>query len=234
MAQAVSLAPYIDRDIIAQQKLQNNDPYKTAVENNPMMALESYKSALNALMITLGNENMALSIATMKALTGALNAMSSAFAKDPQMGAQLMLIADALKVLAPVIATIAIAAPAIIALKTLLPGFAALRLGPQGAIAAGAADLLLTNADKVPRTSKDIATGNWKDIGAMLWSGIQAGIHAQPAQRAADAVTVLVKNFIDSNEVGSHVVKSTVKANSTAQTGTGDYDSRRSAPPVDH
>lgn len=233
MAQAVNLAPYINRDVLAQKALQNKDPYSTAVSGNPLMALESYRAALNALQITLGQDNMAVSIASMKALTLALNALTDVFKADPALGAQMMMVANALKIIAPAIAFLSIAVPAIQAGKVVAAGVGLAGTAGEGAVGGVLGPLALAGA---------VAYGAKK---AFDWTQIKfadgldklglhrvASLEAQAAgmSRAdADArYNITVKNYIDGKEVAGHVVQSVVKGANTPETGTGTFDARRS------
>ena len=124
MAQMLSVAQLIDRDLHAAQQYRAQNPtgnelYQGVVAGSPMMVAQQMRANIQALQIEFGSANMTVTIAMMKALTLALQGLDAVFAADPALPMIIGALAGALKVLAPAIGLFAIGAPAYLAFKNL-------------------------------------------------------------------------------------------------------------------
>jgi hypothetical protein len=254
MAQILTQAPNIARDIAAFRRMQNGDAYGTAVENNPVMHQKALQAQIDATWATFGQQTMTMNVDALRAATKALRALNDVL-KVPGIAPTLELVAAALLALSVSLAAIL---PVVLAYKSagLLKGMGG-KAGLGGKVGAGAAaigkDYLLPLAGgEIARDALNAADpGNsmdaWADkhIPGYAWLDYHlnkmvngtgddaADRKAFNAARGLDQTSVNVSVKMDSKEIAAQVVKQITTGAGAPSRGSGSFDDRRSTPRVD-
>jgi hypothetical protein len=260
MAEIIRLMPLMLRDIRAAEAQEarraasGQDAYNTVVANNPLMLQSGVAAQMNAVLVTLGRDNMSTIIATLKGVAAGLSALNAALTAHPDMGKAIFGIAAALAVLGTVAGVVLYALLPIMALRNLKnwaipPGVApaagaTLPGAGEGGFVLGALlkrlgiPLMVGAATKFGLDALDPENkmDQWADKHVPGYSWLDRKLNSlfgygdlDNAHRAATAKggDLTVNLNIDGQTLQKHVLKGVVNGANGPQTGSGDFDGRR-------
>jgi hypothetical protein len=194
------------------------------------MQLAAFRAQVNALMVDLGDANMQVAVAALKSMTEALSFLENIMSSPPgqALGAELMLVAEALKVMAAVLAPVLVLAPAVAAGSKIAKSFGFMGPAAEGA-ALGIGSRLglrfLPGIGQIATMIESVLNDDPKKT--LEW---EKGI-LESIWRGLTGATVNVQVKVGDKDVAAVVTKEVVRGANGPSTGTRNSDPRRGYTP---